>query len=106
MKRYNLYDHEDKDYRINSFEQIGWNDPFPEENIFKSKCERTKVVPKDKPNELVFSKSRFLPNTSPWCIFIPRPEMMFKIMRACICVDNANELWLNKNNTKLEENDI
>ena len=32
--------------------------------------------------------------------------MMFKMMRACIEVKTANDLWLNKENTTIEEFDI
>ena len=30
-----------RDYHINSFEQIGWNDPFPEPVIFESEKEKS-----------------------------------------------------------------
>ena len=61
---------------------------------------------KKEQNKLVYAKQRFQPNTSPFCIFIPRREMMFKMMRACIEVKTANDLWLNKENTTIEEFDI
>ena len=46
LKKYGLADEKDKDesYLINSFKQIGWPDPFPEENIFKTKFKSPKTI--------------------------------------------------------------
>ncbi len=36
--------------------------------------------------DLVYSDSRYIPNFSPYCIYIPKKEIMAKLMRACIAV--------------------
>ena len=35
------------------------------------------------------------PKKSPHTIFIPRPELMFKMMRACAGVIHGHDLWIN-----------
>ena len=89
LKKYELWDDDDKDYRINCFEQIGWTDPFPKENLFKSKFSKPDDI-----DNLVYAKSRFNPDEPPQVVYIPRREMMFKMMRACIEVKNTEELWV------------
>ena len=89
MKKYELWEEEDKDYRINCFEQIGWVDPFPKENLFKSKYTKTEDYEK-----LVYAESRFKPDEPPQVVYIPRREIMFKIMRACIDVKHEEDLWV------------
>ena len=76
LKKYDLYYSEDKPYLINSFEQINWPDPFPREDGFK-----TKIINPSKNTDFVY-KNEFInnPKKSPHTIFIPRPEMMFKMM--------------------------
>ena len=91
LKKYDLWDYDDKDYRINCFEQIGWTDPFPKEDLFKSKC--------TKPTDLhyqVYKKSRYTHDVPPQTIYIPRREIMFKMMTACVGVKEIDDLWLSK----------
>jgi hypothetical protein len=46
-------------------------------------------------DELVYDRSRFGEN-SPLCIFIPSKEVMVKIMKACIGLENPEDLWFNQ----------
>ena len=74
-------DTKDKTYLINSFEQISFPDPYPSENLFLSSC----LPPKDR-DDIVYDKCRFFKNKAPYVLYIPRKEMMFKMMRACVNV--------------------
>jgi hypothetical protein len=87
-----------KNYLINSFWEIGITDPFPDDEdlIIGSKDD----VPKDfklpqKVDDLVYSQSRYVEEYSPLCIYNPAPEILLKIMRACIEVDEVSNLWFN-----------
>ena len=44
---------------------------------------------------MVYDISRIGTKNSPFVVYVPRPEMMFKIMRACINVSDPGELWIN-----------
>jgi hypothetical protein len=48
-----------------------------------------------KPDDWVYGPSRYEKGNSPVCIYIPAPEIMLKIMRACIDVKDPSELWFN-----------
>ena len=45
-------------------------------------------------DDLVYDPSRM--TKAPWTVYIPRPEMMLKIMRACIDVGPGDILWSEK----------
>jgi hypothetical protein len=44
ITKYDMVDMKDVHYRINTFKQINFPDPFPKENRYRSKC----GAPKDK----------------------------------------------------------
>ena len=46
-------------------------------------------------NDFVYAPSRKVPNTPPIVVYVPRPEMMLKMMRACIEVKDPDGLWVN-----------
>ena len=49
------------------------------------------------PDEDVYAPSRYSPDYSPLLIYIPKKEVMFKMMRACIGVKCTSDLWINRN---------
>ena len=64
-------------------------DPFPLEQ------DGYNFVPPKGIDDLAYCKSRYQEENSPKSIYIPSPEMMFKMMRACISVDKEGDLWFN-----------
>ena len=49
------------------------------------------------PNEtmdLVYLETRYYKEASPLCIYIPKKEVMLKIMRACIGANKTSDFWL------------
>lgn len=46
-------------------------------------------------NSLVYHRQRFTPDHSPLQIFIPRRELLLKMMRACLGIKTEAELWFN-----------
>ena len=89
-----------KGFNINSFTQIGLEDPFPDDDKF-IKGSLDDVDPKvyfmpQVPTDLVYQKQRFTA-TSPTCVYIPRKEIMLKLMRAAIEASDVDELWFNRN---------
>jgi hypothetical protein len=44
--------------------------------------------------DLVYLESRYFPESSPLCIYIPKKEVMLKIMRACIGAKKTSDFWL------------
>lgn len=56
---------EDKKYNINSFDQLGWVDPFPNEHYFDTKFE----IPYN--GEIIYDRSRYRDQFTPWVTFIP-----------------------------------
>ena len=47
------------------------------------------------PEDLVYPESRISFPISPGLVFYPRKEVMLKLMRACIGVEEEEELWFN-----------
>ena len=47
----------------------------------------------EKFDSLAYHQNRFTAGQSPICLFIPRKEIMLKLMRACIYVAQPNNLW-------------
>lgn len=83
-------------FLINSFKQIGWPDPFPNDNLPKNPhLEKYDSYVSDA-DELVYPQSRSNKDFIPLMIYIPRKELMWKMMRACIGVTDEKELWFNR----------
>ena len=76
-----------KNFHISTFEQIGFFDPFPKEHM----CTNF-YVPTDEDDEVYLrdSSTKFNP---PLLHYTPSRKMMFKIMRACIDIDDKEDLW-------------
>jgi len=45
--------------------------------------------------DLAYKKSRLDQGNSPWVLYIPSNQVMFKLMWACIGVYNKSDLWFN-----------
>lgn len=75
-----------KPWNINSLRTIGWSDPFPKEakllegGYFDS---RHAKICKDE-FDLIYPEYRLKEDLVPLQMFIPRREIMFKLMRSCI----------------------
>ena len=73
---------------INSFWNIGWPDPFPDEH---SSIDQEFLKNKE---DLVYAPSRYVAEHSPIVIYLPNKSVMVKIMRACLGVNDLDELWI------------
>lgn len=76
-------------YNINSFTQIGLEDPWPDdEDIVKGSLDDIDPAVYTMPvkvTDLVYKKSRYESSVeSPTQVYIPRKEIMLKLMRACV----------------------
>jgi len=119
-------------YLINSFEDLGWADPFPDEDYVEMREEAgAKPTPKKKPSLLepeielpeevestngesitmaedqdpdllVYPESRYGPDESPAAIHLPSRDVMFKLMRACIGVEKPADLWINQKGYEID----
>ena len=78
MQKYKFENLKKEPHQIHSFEQIGMQDPFPEENWMNKKFVKPKY------DTMVYDRKRLKANESPFCVFIPSRTIMFKIMRACV----------------------
>jgi hypothetical protein len=85
-----------KPFFINSFSIIGWSDPFPnDDNLIKGSLDDGDGMSMPKYfTDLVYSESRYIEGFSPYCIYIPKKEIMIKMMRASIAVPKIEDLWI------------
>ena len=91
FKKYGLFEANDLPDRINTFASLGFKDPFPNDSKFESDWK-----PPVSYDDLVYDRSRLKNATfPPFLIYLPRKELMFKLMRACIGVNHERELWFN-----------
>ena len=82
-------------FNIYNLNQVGICDPFKIENISGSQ-KKFSFVPPQIEGELVYDKCRYMEGYGPKCIFIPSKQIMFKLMRACVDVQDESELWFNR----------
>lgn len=82
---------------------MGISDPFPEDTPHIRKLMKGNPIAGladsllfECVEHLVYSSHRYVMAYSPYMLYIPRKEVMFKIMRACINVTDPLDLWLNK----------
>ena len=82
---------------VNTFNQIGWDDPFPEDAKVGGTSEEigSDITADTKYTDWTYPESRFVEGFGPYCIYVPRAELMLKIMRACINVKVPEDLWIN-----------
>ena len=74
---------------IKNFNQIGIQDPFAEETPKKKRFK----VPTDITQE-VYDVKQYLSADGPKCIYIPSAQLMFQMMRGCLGVKRAEDLWV------------
>ena len=70
-------------HKINSLYDIGWADPFSDEELAGLDLLNSIKLPKSC-NDLVYDRSRFCAEYSPYVIYLPTGAVMFKLMRACL----------------------
>jgi len=56
-----------------------------------------------KATDLVYHENRYKEQYSPYVIYLPSNDVMFKMMRACLGCDKADDLWFLHGNKKKEE---
>ena len=78
-------------FHISSFDQIGFHDPFPKEDN-KSDFTLPESHTTNTTNEISPGTSQNQ-NQSPMLRYFPSKIIMFKIMRACIDVEDTEDLW-------------
>lgn len=83
-------------------------DPFPYEfktvngsldegKILVNEYKKEDVIHQDlDPFSPVYHPDQYVYNMSPRCIFFPRKEILFKMMRATLGVRNTDELWFRR----------
>lgn len=91
-----------QDYNINCFKQIGLEDPFPNDHETLTGSNNYNVFHAFDPCISVYPETRMMKKHSPVCLYIPRREIMLKLMRASIGVYNESELWIYSQNLDLE----
>ena len=65
---------------------MSWKDPFPDKiSNF--------IIPREI-NDLVYHEKRMLKGITPMAIFIPKKEVLFKLMRACIQIKSPWDIIL------------
>jgi hypothetical protein len=85
---YKIFDDQEHTDCITSFSQIGMLDPFPQEAYL----EGTKSYGKSYfqaplyVNDFVYSEHKYIQDSSPFILYKPRKDLLFKMMRACINV--------------------
>ena len=86
--KYKLFDKKEDlaHHTINSFTQIALPDPFPDDNGWIQGSLDDVGIQKvpTTPEKLIYAQCRYQKSFSPYCLYIPRQEIMFKIMRACV----------------------
>ena len=96
LVKYKFID-EYKPFFINSFKSIGLSDPFPhdDEIITGSLDDGESLKMPEKVSDLVYPESRLVPEYSPFAIYIPKKEIMLKLMRSTVMVKKKELLWIN-----------
>lgn len=97
LRKYDAVD-EYKIHCINSFQTIGWADPFPDDDkkVDGSINDGHNLCIPFGPSDLVYPESKYIEEFPPLQIYIPKKEIMLKLMRASISVSTPEELWFNK----------
>ena len=80
-------------HKINSFFDIGWADPYTEESPNGLEMIKSIKLP-SAANDLVYHESRYKEEYSPYVIYLPSDDLMFKLMRACLNCKQIEDLWI------------
>ena len=104
LKKYDLIE-KNKSFLVNSFWMIGWDDPFPDDDEFiigSIDDPAPDLKSPEAADDWVYPEFRYVEGNAPNQIYIPRKEIMLKIMRACIGVKNPEDLWINSKDSQIE----
>ena len=72
-------------------------DPFPEEEYkFQANVPGIDLAPKRYSDTIYEEYKMNREDCSPLCLFVPRKELMLKMIRACINVKSDWDLWFNR----------
>ena len=96
-----------KNFHINCLRQVGIEDPFPDDHTKFQKslnCHDMNTNQDLTIDDLVYPFASYA-EESPACIWIPRIELMFKLMRACLGVTDEKDLWMFKEPQAMKAND-
>jgi hypothetical protein len=77
-------------FLINDWVEIGIMDPFPNE----MSEDQVAMSSPEKVSQDVYHEARYVKERSPNVNFIPRQELMWKLMRSCIGVKDSEYLWV------------
>ena len=82
-------------HKISSFFDIGWCDPFTDES--PNGLDLIKSIKLPSCADLVYHESRYNESYSPYVVYLPTEDVMFKLMRACLDCHEVGDLWINRN---------
>lgn len=75
---------------------IGWSDPFPDDDkVLIGSIDDEKFHLATQHDEWVYPEYKYSFGQCPMLIYIPKKEIMLKMMRACIAIKRPHELWIN-----------
>ena len=77
---------------------MGWSDPYPDDDQFiTGSCDDgDNLKLPELVTDWVYPEERLgFKNHAPFQIYIPKKEIMLKMMRACIGVKKPADLWVN-----------
>lgn len=97
LEAYEMDQERPQNHFINTFAQLGMPDPFPEEvYAFHANVPGLDAAAKHY-SDLVYEDFKMnREDSSPLCLYIPRKEIMLKLIRACICCKSDWDLWYNR----------
>jgi hypothetical protein len=58
------------------------------------------------PYDKVYPDLWYRESSCPYCIYIPRKEIMLKMMRACIGISDVQDLWFNLDMDKVKQKEL
>jgi len=85
--------HDKAAHKIGALADIGWPDPFTTKSAKQSLALVTAGLPEGA-DDLVYHPSRYDPHYAPYVVYLPTDEVMFKMMRACLRCQEAQDLWV------------
>ena len=66
-------------------------DPFPQEIYLEGvKKYQQNFTPPKNMSEMIYREHKYQPDSSPFILYKPRKDVLFKMMRACINVKNES----------------
>ena len=98
-----------KPFFINGFQTVGWSDPYPDDDTFiQGSCDDgDNLHLPEKVDDWVYPEGKLSDKDfAPYQIYIPKKEIMLKMMRACIGVKKPEDLWVNQEEDEEGQNDI